>query len=213
MNSTKYILSILLLINSILVSFSQNKTDAEQLTNNFINSFQKQTIQSDFTIKVSEKNSVNSQLISGKIVLRANQFFLESNELKVWFDGKTQWAYMKESNEVNISEPEADELAQINPIAIISAFKAASQIQFSKIKNPQNHVIELTAKNKKADFNKVIIQINKTTEDLQSIMIEYKNGTQNIIQFTNYQKGVNVKPEVFKFDKSKVRDAVVNDLR
>jgi outer membrane lipoprotein-sorting protein len=213
MNSTKYILSILLLINSISVSFSQNNTDAEQLTDNFINSFQKQTIQSDFTIKVSEKNSVNSQLISGKIVLRANQFFLESNELKVWFDGKTQWAYMKESNEVNISEPEADELAQINPIAIISAFKAASQIQFSKIKNPQNHVIELTAKNKKADFNKVIIQINKTTEDLQSIMIEYKNGIQNIIQFTNYQKGVNVKPEVFKFDKSKVRDAVVNDLR
>ncbi|OJV40657.1 MAG: hypothetical protein BGO29_05455 [Bacteroidales bacterium 36-12] len=213
MNSTKYILSILLLINSILVSFSQNKTDAEQLTNNFINSFQKQTIQSDFTIKVSEKNSVNSQLISGKIILRANQFFLESDELKVWFDGKTQWAYMKESNEVNISEPETDELAQINPIAIISAFKAASQIQFSKTKSPQNHVIELTAKNKKADFNKVIIQINKTTEDLQSIMIEYKNGTQNIIQFTNYQKGVNVKPEVFKFDKSKVRDAVVNDLR
>lgn len=213
MNSTKYILSILLLINSISVSFSQNNTDAEQLTDNFINSFQKQTIQSDFTIKVSEKNSVNSQLISGKIVLRANQFFLESNELKVWFDGKTQWAYMKESNEVNISEPETDELAQINPIAIISAFKAASQIQFSKTKNPQNHVIELTAKNKKADFNKVIIQINKTTKDLQSIMIEYKNGTQNIIQFTNYQKGVNVKPEVFKFDKSKVRDAVVNDLR
>lgn len=213
MNSTKYILSILLLINSISVSFSQNNTDAEQLTNNFINSFQKQTIQSDFTVKVSEKNSVNSQLISGKIVLRANQFFLESDELKVWFDGKTQWAYMKESNEVNISEPETDELAQINPIAIISAFKAASQIQFSKTKNPQNHVIELTAKNKKADFNKVIIQINKTTKDLQSIMIEYKNGTQNIIQFTNYQKGVNVKPEVFKFDKSKVRDAVVNDLR
>ncbi|GAB1415882.1 LolA-like putative outer membrane lipoprotein chaperone [Paludibacter sp.] len=213
MNISKYILSIFLLINSISATFSQNNADAERLTNNLINSFQKQAVQTDFTIKVSEKNSVNSQMITGKIVLRANQFFLESEELKVWFDGKTQWAYIKEANEVNISEPDAMELAQINPVAIISGFKAVSNIHFSKTKSSTNNIIVFTSKSKKADFNTITIQISKTTEDLQSINIEYKNGITNNISFKNYQKNLNIKPDIFKFDKSKANGALVNDLR
>ena len=106
----KYIYSIVIFINSIFAVNAQHNPDAERIINNFTNSFQTQAIRSEFTLKISEKNGVNSQQISGTIVLSANRFYLESSELKVWFDGKTQWAYMKENNEVNITEPTTEEL-------------------------------------------------------------------------------------------------------
>jgi len=138
---------------------------------------------------------------------------LETDDLTVWFNGKTQWAYLKESNEVSITEPTAEEVAATNPIAIISAFKLVSIIQFSKLKSQTNHIIELTPKKKDTDFSKVEIQLHKSTGNLQSINIQYKNGIINNLTFNNFQKNVAVNPETFVFDKGKFKGAFTNDLR
>lgn len=209
----KFIYSIILFTNSIFAVNAQHNPDAERIINSFTNSFQTQAIRSEFTLKISEKNGVNSQQISGTIVLSANRFYLESGELKVWFDGKTQWAYMRENNEVSITEPTAEELAATNPVAIVSAFKSVSKIQFSKLKSQTNHIIELIPTNKKADFSKVEIQLNKTSGNLQAIKIDYTNGLKNELTFNNYQKNVTANPGMFVFDKTKYKGAVMNDLR
>ena len=209
----KFIYSIILFINSIFVVNAQHNTDAERIINNFTESFRTRAVRSEFTLKISEKNSVNSQQISGLIVLNAIRFFLQTDELTVWFNGKTQWAYLENSDEVNITEPTAEELAATNPVAIISAFKSVSRIQFSKLKSQTNHIIELIPTNKKADFSKVEIQLNKASGNLHLIKIAYKNGMKNELIFKNYQKNITVNPDVFVFDKAKYKGAVVNDLR
>lgn len=209
----KYTLSIFLFINSIFVINAQHNTDAERIINKFTESFRTRAVRSEFTLKISEKNGVNSQQISGLIVLNANRFFLQTDELTVWFDGKTQWAYLENSDEVNITEPTAEELAATNPVAIISAFKSVSKIQFSKLKSQTNHIIELIPTNKKADFSKVEIQLNKTSGNLHVIKIAYKNGMKNELTFKNFQKNITVNPGMFVFDKAKYKGAVMNDLR
>ncbi|MEA4986359.1 Outer-membrane lipoprotein carrier protein [bioreactor metagenome] len=209
----KFIYSIILFINSIFVINAQHNTDAERIIKNLTESFRAQAVRSEFILKISEKNGVNSQQISGTIVLNANRFFLKTDELTVWFDGKTQWAYLENSDEVNITEPTAEELAAINPVTIISAFKSVSRIQFSKLKSQTNHIIELIPTNKKADFSKVEIQLNKTSGNLHAIKIEYKNGLKNDLTFRNYQKNVAVNPRMFIFDNAKYKGAVMNDLR
>ena len=209
----KYIFSIFLFINSIFAISAQNNADAERLINNFINSVKSEAVRSDFTLKISEKNAVHSQQFSGIVVLRANQFYLEMDELMVWFDGKTQWAYLKESNEVNITEPTEEELAEINPIAIISGLKSISAVQFGKVKNQMNHIIELTPKNKNATFTKSEVHINKSSGHLAAINIKYKNGTNHELVLKNYQKNVPIKQKTFVFDKGKFKGAAINDLR
>ena len=59
------------------------------------------------------------QTASGQIILSGNRFKLTTDALTTWFDGKTQWAYSPSAAEVNISEPTAAELSQINPFEII----------------------------------------------------------------------------------------------
>lgn len=209
----KYTLSIILLINSITWGFAQQNTDAVRLINNYIKTIQQETITADFMLKVSEKNDVNSQSFSGKAILRADKFFLEMDELMVWFDGKTQWTYMMNADEVTITEPDAEELAQTNPITIISAFRSVSNINFSKTKSNINHLIEFSPKTKKADFNKIVVALNKTSNQLAYVNIYYKNGMSNELKFTSYQQSKAVNATVFTFDKAKAKGAFVNDLR
>jgi outer membrane lipoprotein-sorting protein len=38
----------------------------------------------------------------GKLLLKGNKFCLESGGIKTWFDGKTQWSYVEQNEEVNV---------------------------------------------------------------------------------------------------------------
>lgn len=212
MNS-KHIFSISLLIISITTGFAQQNTDAVGLIDSYIQTIQQEVIEANFILKISEKNDVNSQSFTGKTTLKADKFLLDMDDLTVWFDGKTQWAYMKNMDEVNITEPDAEELAQTNPVTIITAFKSISNINFSKTKDAVNHLIEFTPKAKNADFNSILIALNKQNKQAKFIRIEYKNGMKNELIFTNYKQSKGISDSIFKFDASKAKGAYVNDLR
>lgn len=209
----KFIISIFLLINSIVSINSQNDTDAERLINNFIQTTKTEAIRATFALEISEKNGVNSQQHLGKFILKDNQFHLEMDELQVWFNGKTQWALMKENNEVSITEPSEDELATTNPLSVLSAYKKMSKIVFSKIKSEKNHIIVMIPKSKEATFTKVEVQLVKASGNLYAILMEQKDGTKNQLTLSNYQKKVAVNQSNFVFDKSKFKGVTINDLR
>lgn len=209
----KFMLSIFLLINSMFLSIAQNNIDAERLINNFITTTKTEAIRSGFNLKISEKNAVNSQQVSGIFVLKGNQFYLDMDEVLVWFDGTTQWALMKESNEVSITEPSEEELAAINPISILTAYKKESLIQFSNVKSEKNHIIVMTPKDKGADFTKVEVQLVKASGNLYSIYLEQQKGEITQLTLYNYHKKVPLSQDTFVFDKTKFKGVTVNDLR
>ena len=41
-------------------------------------------------------------------------------DVETFFNGKTQWVFVKENNEVTITEPTLKELREINPLLLIS---------------------------------------------------------------------------------------------
>jgi outer membrane lipoprotein-sorting protein len=208
----KYIISIALLINSIFAVYAQKVSEAETLINSFSNTVKTSAIRTSFTLKVSEKNAVNSQSVSGTFLLKGNQFYLEIDGMKVWFNGKTQWAMTEESNEVAITEPTEEELAQTNPVAIISGFRKVSIIRSGKSTGNLQSV-EMLPKDKKQDFQIVRIQFDKSTGNLVSVFIQYKKGMTNLLTITRYQKNITVAADAFTFDKNKFKNVLINDLR
>ena len=205
--------SIVVLIISIHTVFSQNNTDAETVINNYLASVKTSAIRTNFKLIVTEKNKVNSQTNSGMFTLKGNKFVLEMDETKAWFDGKTQWAYVAESNEVSITEPTVDEIASINPLAILAGYKAKSNVRFSKTKSAQNHIIELMPKNKNNDFSKITVQINKANNQLVSIIMVDKKANITTLLLQNYQKVTKLNDDFFVFNKNAYKNVTINDLR
>jgi outer membrane lipoprotein-sorting protein len=206
-------LSIIVYIFSIVGLNAQNNADAEKVINNLIASIKTTAVKTNFQLSVTEKNGVNSQPVSGTFVLKANKFTLEMDETKVWFNGKTQWTYVKSDNEVTITEPSVDELAQINPMAILASFKAKSLIRFCKAKSTSSELIELIPKSKKDEFTKVEVQLNKKTKTLESIRLVDKKKSITILKLTNYKNIGNVTDDMFTFKKINYKNILINDLR
>lgn len=206
-------LSIILFIISISGLTAQNNADAEKIINQLISSLKTNAIRTNFKLIVNEKNAVNSQSLTGTFTLKGSKFILDMGNAKVWFDGKTQWSYMSDDNEVSVTEPSQEELAATNPMAVIAGFKQKSVTKFARTQSVQNHVIELMPSQTKADFRKVEVQVNKSNGNLVSVKLTDKKGVISTLILTNYQKAGNVTDKSFAFDKSAYKGVIVNDLR
>lgn len=209
----RYIISISLFINSIISVNAQHKTDAQTVINNLQNTLKSETIQADFRLEIKQKNNVNSQSVSGNILLKSNLFHLNMGDILVWFNGITQWTLIKKNNEVSIIEPTEQELAEVNPVAILSAMRAKSNVRFSKTKTEQFYIIELLPKHKNTDIQFAEIRIQKTNNQLASMKMIQNNGNTSTIVLSNYKTGIKTTPANFQFDKTKYPKVGINDLR
>jgi outer membrane lipoprotein-sorting protein len=211
----KIIYSFAALLFSFQFSVAQKPGGhAEQILSELISNTKTTAIKTNFRLIVSERTNPEKYISSGTITLKGNKFFLETNEIKAWFNGKTQWAYSPQSNEVSITEPTEKEWAQTNPIAILASFKTKSIIRFSyKAKLSQNYVIELIPKPRNKVVEQIEVQINKSTGNLVSLKLTNKNGSVTSVTLSNFQKGISVNDNIFVYNPEKHKGVVINDLR
>ncbi len=205
--------SIILSIISISTIFAQKSTDAEALIINLLNTLKSTPFRTEFTLSVGQKNAVNSQSMSGKFIMQGKKFHIDSDIVKVWYDGKTQWGLNTEANEVSITEPTEQELIETNPLTILGAYKSKCNTRFSKTKSARYDIVELVSKVKNDNFTLIEVRIDKVSKNPFSVAVTEKNGNISLLTLTNYQKGIKVTDSDFIFDKLKFKGVIVNDLR
>ncbi len=205
--------SLVVLFFSMQLLNAQNNPQAEKILTDLLTAAKTNAIKTSFKLTLREKNDSQPQSTSGTLTLKGNKFVLEMEAMKSWFDGKTQWSYVPQNNEVSVTEPTEKELSETNPMAILSGFKSKCIIRFSsKIKSEQNYCIEMTPKIKN-DISNIEVQVNKSTGNLFSIKLKNKNGSTSLLTLSNFQKGINVTDNIFIFNTAKYKGATINDLR
>jgi outer membrane lipoprotein-sorting protein len=210
----KTIHSIAILFLSFQFLSAQSNVQAEKIITSLLADAKTNAIKTNFKLAVTEKNNSPAQTSTGTFTIKGSRFVLEMEEMKVWFDGKTQWAYVQKNNEVSITEPSEKELSETNPMAILSGFKTKSSIRFSAfVKSRQNYCIEMIPKFKNQDITKIEVQVNKTTNNLVSIKLYNKNGNTSMLSLSNFEKEIKASDNSFVFNKTKYNGVVVNDLR
>ena len=60
---------------------------------------------------------------NGVLLLKGEKFYLSNGTIESWYDGETQWSYVADTEEVNISHPTPEELQSINPYHILMRYK------------------------------------------------------------------------------------------
>ncbi len=192
---------------------AQSNAQAEKILSDLLLSAKTNAIKTNFKLATNDKNNPQG-LITGTFTLKGNKFMLDVVDMKVWFDGKTQWAYNEQNKEVSVTEPTEKELSETNPMAILSNYKAKCTVKFSaKIKSEQNHCIEMTPKVKNKDIAKIEVQVNKTNGNLSSIKLFNTNGSTSVLTVSNFQKGLKIADSFFVFNQSRYKGVAVNDLR
>lgn len=195
------------------IQFTPAQT-AEKVLNDLLTTAKSSAIRTNFKLSTTIKADPQPHTTTGTFTLKGNKFVLDMPQMKVWFNGKTQWAFSSQTNEVSITEPTEKEIAETNPMAIIGSFKDQSNIKFaSKGNSGSNYVIEMASKNKKVQISKIEVTVNKSSGNLISLKSYYVNGSISVLILNNFEKGINVAETVFNFNQAKYKGVSINDLR
>lgn len=154
----------------------------------------------------------NGNSTSGSMSVAGKKFHLSTPEMKIWYDGKTQWSYAPSAGEVNISEPTADELAQTNPLSVLSSLD--KNFTFRRLNSQAGQErIELTPKKKTPDFASAIITINASTFLPKEISIKNARGNVTTVKISSIKGGKTKPIGTFRFNQAEYPGVEIVDLR
>ncbi|MCC8172084.1 MAG: hypothetical protein LIP00_09950 [Parabacteroides sp.] len=173
-------------------------------------------ITAQFTTVISSSRQQASEKIIGIIDMQGEKFKLITPDMHTFFDGATQWVYMKEADEVNVSTPSGDDLLLLNPALLLknyqSGFRIVKQSEATGRNGKPVYEIELVPLKKK-DITHIILQLDKGTFLPAGIRVFSKGDIITSVYITDIKKGVNQPGSFFVFKEADYPNAEIIDLR
>ncbi len=145
---------------------------------------------------------------SGTIAVKGNKFSASTPQAKIWYDGKTQWTYMKSSDEVNISTPTEAQQQSMNPYKFINIYKNGFKMSMKNVSG--GWLIHLYATNQKRTIKEMYITINKSYRPVTIRMRQ--SGGWTTIKVSGF-KQANLADNTFRFNAKDYPSAEIIDLR
>lgn len=161
-------------------------------------------------IKASFTISADGHSGSGTIKMSGNKFVCTVGSQTVWFNGKTMWTYVKDNEEVNVTNPTTAEISKMNPYTFLSMYKkgySATKGNSTKL----YHEVVLTP-TVMSDYKKIIVRFDKSSYRLLYANMQTDKSS-TTINVTSYSKGQKYSDSTFSFNKKNYPDVEVIDLR
>ena len=160
-------------------------------------------------VKANFRMTTTTGNTSGTIAIKGKKFYATTPQAKIWFDGKTQWTYLKNNDEVNVSNPTEAQLQAINPYNFINLYK--NGYTYTMNTAGTNYVIHLTSNSADRKIKELFITVNKKSyEPLQVKMLQGKKWTTFDITSIKKEK---IADSQFRFNSKDFPKAEIIDLR
>lgn len=151
---------------------------------------------------------------SGTMLISGRKFRMKTPDITTWFDGKTQWSMLSDASEVNISEPTDEELAAMNPSALIYIYKKGYRysLRKSSLRGKPTYEVRLAAKSKKAAFTEIYVDVDQSTYNPLCFRAK-QNGNWVRLSILSFATNQPAQDADFTFPRKDYPDTEVVDLR
>lgn len=150
--------------------------------------------------------------VQGSATMAADKYFMTTPVLTVWYDGRTQWTFLKSSGEVSITEPTADELMASNPFAILSS--PADHYTLRMLGDSQGRKrVEMTPKSKMSGISRIVLFVNPSTSWPAAIVVSFDDGRSVDVVVDNISSGKAVPVGTFRYNSKRFPATEIIDLR
>ena len=198
-----------LLLNMLLLLcmgvFAQNSQQAMKVLNKTAAVVgRKGGAQADFTVSGKKTGTQ-----SGTIAIKGNMFQARTKKAIIWYNGKTQWSYLKMTNEVNISTPNEAKRMSMNPYTFISMYKNGYNLSMTT--KDGSYVVHMVAQNKKRSVPEAYITISKGS--YKPSVVRMRQGNDWTTIYVSNFAAKNQPNSKFSFNAKDFPKADVIDLR
>lgn len=209
-------LLIILLLFSTLQLFAQSDPKSKSILNKVTEttkSYSSITASFDFTMQ--NTNVGLKETSSGNLILQKENYKLTFNGFEIFSNGKIQWTYMPDANEVTINNADNEEEEIINPATIFNIYEKGFKNTFAgEFTNNGKKVfrIELTPLEIK-EFTKIMLDIEQSTNQIVSATLLGTDKNTYIITVKSMITNKNYDASTFVFNTKKNPKVQVVDMR
>lgn len=155
----------------------------------------------------------HGQVSTGTMTVAGDRFRLDLGGMLTWYDGRDQWTYIKADNEITITQPTVEELAQINPFAIISSIRGRFNASLISTDAHTDNVAFTPRSKASAGITNMTVKFNKTTSWPTEITIVTDNGETGQITVKSVTPGGKLPVSNFSCNTKQYPKAEIIDLR
>ena len=168
--------------------------------------------------QVTNKESKVTDTQTGMLSLKGKEYKLEFKGQTILCDGKTQWTYIKESNEVQINNaPDPNATDNPTPVNIFTLYEKGYKYKYEKedvVGGAKVDIISLFPTDpEKKPYHTIRLTIDKLKKQIILVKILNKNGTSNTITVKNFTTNSDMTDAMFTFNKADYKGVEVVDLR
>lgn len=174
-------------------------------------------VKTDFSFTLNNPQAKVKETQSGTLYVKANanKYKVAMTNQELFSDGKTQWTYLKNDKEVQVSnvDPSGD---AINPAKIFTIYEKGFKYIYTgdkKVGAKTYQMIDLTPVDTKKSVFKVRLSVDKATKQIGNVEIFEKNGNTYTYNVKTFTPNVKVPETTFAFDSKKYPGVEVVDLR
>jgi outer membrane lipoprotein-sorting protein len=174
------------------------------------------TVQSKFNLKVENISGVNKGSKNGTLFMKGTKYRVSVPGQEIFSDGSNTWTYDKNANEVTITRYDPSS-GSITPQKMFTNFYDKDFLyklngeKKSGAKTIQE--VELTPIDKSRNFDKVVVNIDKAGQFINSTKVFEKAGNRYTISVNSLLTNKSIDENMFVFDQKKYPGVEVVDLR
>lgn len=204
-----------LLINAS-PSWAQNDPKASEILKSVSAKYKSySTLKATFSLNRLDQKTRKNEKFEGAITLSGAKYTFSLADQQVISDGKTNWTYLKEANEVQVSDQVASD-GSITPSNIFTLYEKGFKTKFlgEQAKNgTPAQLIELTPEDTRKNFFKILLTIDKNGKYVKEAKIFEKSGAITTYSILKFTPNATLPADQFTFNKDKYPGAEIVDLR
>lgn len=175
---------------------------------------QLKSLKANFTIKVVGKNGKAQATRKGSFAMKGEQYHITLPGQEIISDGKTVWTWMKDANEVQVSNSNASEESMTPTRLFTNVYDKDYNYRYltsRKVAGKTCDVIELTPR-KAGQFTRAELAIEKSGQIAGGTIFD-KNGNQYQYAVSSATLNPSLPESLFSFDAKAHPNVEVVDLR
>ncbi len=155
--------------------------------------------------------------IGGRLLMEGNNYFFDTDEMKIWYDGTTQWTLQinYDYDELYINEPTLEDQLSINPYLLLNNYQEMFTATDGGDKNLGGllvHEVVLTAKDNAHEVESLYIYIEGSGK-LAALHLLFPDDRTYKIDVRSMRSGLTFPKSTFTYDaKAHPADEVI-DMR
>lgn len=147
----------------------------------------------------------------GVIYIDNNRYALLMQDMKVWCDGETQWSYMREVDEVYVTDADSDEAQNLSPLYIMEHYREGYSA--SAVSEDGVVTVTLQAMSEESDVESVQLLIFESDYRLVSMIISMAGQGCVLVELDGYIANCGVGDEIFTCPLDNFQTSEVIDMR